>query len=93
MLPELKVGESYILWAKVSPVTSVLTRVKILHVWNFPATGKVFVTIEDLENKNTNFKGQEEKIISTVHYTHPTAFRPSDYCTDEELVNLRSKFN
>lgn len=87
---QLEVNQSYIYWGKDSPVIPALTKVKILHIWNFPATGKVFLTIEDLENKNIDRHGKEEAIVSTVPYTYPTAMRPIDYCTDEELKNLRS---
>ena len=56
----LEVNESYLYCAEDSPVISALTKVKILHIWNFPATGKVFLTIEDLENKNIDRHGKEE---------------------------------
>lgn len=85
----LKVNESYLYCAEDSPVISTLTKVKILHIWNFPATGKVFLTIEDLENKNKDRFGKDEAIVSTIPYTYPTAIRPLDYCTEAELAYLR----
>lgn len=87
----LEVNESYLYCAEDSPVISALTKVKILHIWNFPATGKVFLTIEDLENKNKDRFGKDEAIVSTIPYTYPTAIRPLDYYTEEELKDLRHK--
>ena len=86
---QLEVNQPYIYWEKDSPVIPALTKVKILHIWNFPATGKVFLTIEDLENKNKDRFGKDEAIVSTIPYTYPTAIRPLDYCTEAELAYLR----
>lgn len=80
---KLEVNQEYRYWGKCSPVIPPLTKVKLLHIWNFPATGKIFLTIEDLENKNIGRNGQEETIISTVPYTYPTEMHSTDYLHDE----------
>lgn len=88
---QLQVNEHYQYWGNDSPVIPALSKIKILHIWNFPATGKVFLTIEDLENKNKDRFGKDESIVSTIPYTYPTAIRPLDYYTEEELKDLRHK--
>lgn len=67
----LEVGKEYCFLGD-SPVIKPVTRVKLLHVWNFPASNKIFVTIKDLENTNIGRNGQEEEIISTVCCDSPT---------------------
>lgn len=50
------------------PVIKPDTRVEVLDVLEFPATGSIFITIKDLENVNYNHKGQPEPIISTIRW-------------------------
>ena len=54
------------------PTIKSQTKIEILHVHDFPATCKQFVTIRDTENFNYDFKGRKEAIISTIELTPDT---------------------
>ena len=54
--------------ASPCPVIKEGTQVEVLHVFKFPATNTIFITILDLENVNYNHKGQPEPIISTIKW-------------------------
>jgi len=50
------------------PVIAANTHVEILHVFKFPATNTIFITIKDLENTNVDRYGKPEPIISTIKW-------------------------
>lgn len=58
----------YILGTNNCPVIASGTKVVIKHIFNFPASNKIFITLEDLENFTINNRGQPEEIYSTILY-------------------------
>lgn len=53
---------------KPCPVIKEDTMVEVLHVFEFPATNTIFITILDLENTNVDHYGKPEPIISTIKW-------------------------
>ena len=51
-----------------NPIIKKGTKVLLKYIFNFPTTGKVFITLQDLENFNMDKRGNPEAIITTLEY-------------------------
>lgn len=69
---QLIIGHLYTLNIDDNLIIKKGTKVLIQYVHDFPTTNKVFVTLLDTENFNTDRNGKPEQIITTIECNSET---------------------